>query len=93
MTKFRVANEFAAVDVELHPVPWGTALAITDARTGVTILLDALEVEALTTMDRRDREVLVNRSAGNLKREHRPRPPGASDERFDDDLTFDGGLT
>ena len=93
MTKFRVANEFAAVDVELRPVPWGTALAITDARTGITIQLDALEVEALTTLDRAEREVLVNRSAGNLRREHRPRPPGAVDDRFEDDLTFDGGLT
>lgn len=70
MTKFRVANEFAAVDVELLSVPWGTALGITDARTGISIRLDALEVEALTTLSKRDREVLVNRSAGDLHRHH-----------------------
>lgn len=88
MTRFRIANEFAAVDVELQHVPWGNVLAITDARTGITVQLDALEVEALTTMDRRDRDVLVNRSAGSLERAHRPRPPGAVEEVFDDDLSF-----
>jgi hypothetical protein len=93
MTKFRVANEFAAVDVELHTVPWGTALAITDARTGLTIQLDALEVEALTTLNRADRDVLVNRSAGSLKREHHPRTAGTFDDPFDDDLSYEEGLT
>lgn len=91
MTKFRIANEFAAVDVEFQHVPWGAVLAVTDARTGITIQLDALEVEALTTLDRGDREVLVNRSAGGLKRVHRPGPPGAVDETFEDDLSFQEG--
>jgi hypothetical protein len=70
MSKFRVRNEFAAVDVSLEEVPWGTVLSITDARTGLSIQLDALEVEALTSLSSRDREVLVNRSAGSLRRSH-----------------------
>lgn len=70
MTKFRISNEFATVDVELLAVPWGTALGITDARTGISIRLDALEVEALTSLDQRDREILVDRTAGGLSRRH-----------------------
>jgi hypothetical protein len=66
--RFRVVNEFAAVDVALREVPWGTVLEVTDARTGITVQLDALEVEALTTLDRGERDVLVNRSAGRLRR-------------------------
>lgn len=66
--RFRVANEFAAVDVALREVPWGTVLEVTDARTGITVQLDALEAEALTTLDRAERDVLVNRSAGRLRR-------------------------
>ncbi|MCU1614494.1 MAG: hypothetical protein JWO98_2034, partial [Frankiales bacterium] len=41
---------------------------VTDARTGITVQLDALEAEALTTLDRGERDVLVNRSAGRLRR-------------------------
>lgn len=77
MTKFRVRNEFAAVDVSLEEVPWGTVLSLTDARTGLNIRLDALEVEALTTLSRRDLEVLVNRSAGGLRRSRLSTEEGA----------------
>lgn len=77
----------------LYTVPWGTALAITDARTGLTVQLDALEVESLTTLDRADRDVLVNRSAGSLKREHHPRPTGVFDDPFGDELNYEEGLT
>lgn len=66
--RFRVANEFAAVDIVVRDVPWGTVLELTDARTGITVQLDALEAEALTTLDRAERDVLVNRSAGRLRR-------------------------
>jgi hypothetical protein len=80
MSKFRVRNEFAAVDVSLEEVPWGSVLAITDARTGLSIRLDALEVEALTSLSQREREVLVNRSAGSLRRNHlRSEGGGGSD--------------
>lgn len=72
MNPFRIANEFAAVDVEVVNVPWGVVLQITDARTGVSVQLDALEVEALTSLDKQDREVLVYRSAGPLRRQHGP---------------------
>lgn len=68
MTDFRIANEFAAVDITRRDMPWGVALQIVDARTGVSIELDALEVEALTTLSKSDREALVNRSAGSLQR-------------------------
>lgn len=70
MTNFRVRNEFAAVDVSLEEVPWGVVLSITDARTGLSIKLDALEAEALTALSPKDREVLVHRSAGGLRRTH-----------------------
>ena len=70
--KFRIANEFAAVDVRLCRVPWGTVLELTDARTGLSVRLDALEVEALTSLDQQDREALVYRSAGGLRRENMP---------------------
>lgn len=69
MEKFRIANEFAAVDVRRKEVAWGNALEIKDARTGITIYLDALEVEALTTLSKADREALINRSAGQLRRQ------------------------
>lgn len=65
---FRIANEFAAVDVACREVAWGAALEIVDARTGLSIQLDALEVEALTSLSASDREALVNRSAGPLTR-------------------------
>lgn len=68
MNSMRIANEFAAVDVSRREMPWGVALEVVDARTGITIHLDALEVEALTTLTKLDREALVNRSAGNLRR-------------------------
>jgi hypothetical protein len=70
VSSFRLRNEFAAVDIALEQVPWGAVLSVTDARTGLTVQLDALEVEALTTLSARDREVLVNRSAGSLRRAH-----------------------
>lgn len=66
--RFRISNEFAAVDVRLQTVPWGAVLHLTDARTGISVQLDALEVEALTTLDQDDRRALVNRSAGPLRR-------------------------
>ena len=72
MNPLRVANEFAAVDIEVVNVPWGLVLQVTDARTGVSVQLDALEVEALTSLDKQDREVLVYRSAGPLRRGHGP---------------------
>jgi hypothetical protein len=68
VTRFRVRNEFATVDVALEEVPWGAVLKISDARTGLSVELDALEVEALTSLSTRDRQVLVNRSAGTLRR-------------------------
>jgi hypothetical protein len=70
MTAFRIRNEFAAVDVSVEDVPWGVVLSLTDARTGMSVRLDPLEVEALTTLSPQDREVLVNRSAGTLRRSH-----------------------
>lgn len=69
MEAFRIANEFAAVDVRRQYVAWGHALEIKDARTGITIHLDALEVEALTTLSKPEREALINQSAGQLKRQ------------------------
>lgn len=72
---FRIANEFAAVDVRRREVPWGVVLELTDARTGLTVLLDALEVEALTSLDRSEREALIYRSAGPLRRGAGPPHP------------------
>lgn len=66
--RFRLANEFATVDIELCPVPHGAVLQVTDARTGISVRLDALEVQALTGLDRRDLDELVNWSAGGLRR-------------------------
>lgn len=71
MEKFRIANEFAAVDVRRLDVAWGNALEIKDARTGITTRLDALEVEALTTLSRAERDALINRTAGDLVRRQR----------------------
>ncbi len=72
---FRIENEFAAVDVRRREVPWGVVLELTDARTGLTVRLDALEVEALTSLDRGEREALIYRSAGPLRRGAWPQDP------------------
>jgi hypothetical protein len=81
---FRVANEFAAVDVRRREVPWGVVLELTDARTGLTVRLDALEVEALTSLDRSEREALIYRSAGPLRRGAAPQGPPEEPEEPDE---------
>lgn len=64
----RIENEFAAADIEIVEVPNGWVLRVTDARTGISTELDALEVEALTRLDRDDRKALVWTSGGRLVR-------------------------
>jgi hypothetical protein len=81
---FRVATEFAAVDVRRREVPWGVVLELTDARTGLTVRLDALEVEALTSLDRSEREALIYRSAGPLRRGAAPQGPPEEPEEPDE---------
>ena len=75
----RVQNEFAAVDIEVIDVPSGRVLRIADARTGLEITLDALEIEALTRLRKADLEQLVYTSAGPLVRlgflEHQKESP------------------
>ena len=78
MTKFRISNEFATVDVSYRKLPWGNALELIDARTGLGVHLDALEIEALTSLDITDREALVDWSAGNLRRMRSYPPPKGS---------------
>lgn len=68
MTTWRVENEYATADVRLVNVPWGVLLEVKDARTGITVQLDALEVEALTSLTMADREALVYKSGGPISR-------------------------
>lgn len=68
MTQWRIQNEYATADLNLVQVPWGMLLEIRDAKTGITVQLDALEVEALTGLTMEEREALVYRSGGALSR-------------------------
>ena len=47
----RVANEFTSVDVCLAQTPAGARLEVRNSKTGEAILLDAIQLESLTTQD------------------------------------------
>lgn len=66
MTRFRVANEFATVDIRLQPVASGVVLEFTDPQSGTCVWLDALELEALTRLSLADRRALVDPSGSGF---------------------------
>jgi len=68
----RAGNEFAQVDVWPVVVPGGSLLMVHDVKRGTAILLDALELEALTRLSHEDFAVLVDPSFAGL-------PPAPAD--------------
>jgi hypothetical protein len=63
---FTVANEFAEVEVRRVDTRNGTRLLISAPRTGRSISLDALELEALTRQNTRTLAAMVGNSEGPL---------------------------
>ncbi|OBG38490.1 dihydrodiol dehydrogenase [Mycobacterium alsense] len=61
-----VANEFAEVEVRRIDTRNGSRLEITAPRTGRSISLDALELEALTRQNTRTLAAMVGNSEGPL---------------------------
>ena len=61
-----IANEFAEVQVRRIDTRNGSRLLITSPRTGQSISLDALEVEALTRQNARTLTAMVGNSIGPL---------------------------
>ena len=61
-----VANEFAEVTVRRMDTRNGSRLLISSPRTGRSISLDALEVEALTRQNTRTLTAMVANSQGPL---------------------------
>jgi hypothetical protein len=59
-----IENEFASVVVERYETSTGARLKVTDARTGVWILLDALELESLAWAAHRQLDALLDPSLG-----------------------------
>ena len=57
-----VENEFASVLVEAYEAPTGRRLKITDARSGVSVLLDALELESLAWAEHTQLDPLLDPS-------------------------------
>lgn len=61
-----VANEFAEVEVRRVDTRNGSRLLISSPRTGRSISLDALELEALTRQNARTLTAMVGSSGGPL---------------------------
>ncbi len=61
-----IANEFAEVQVRRIDTRNGSRLQITSPRTGQSISLDALEVEALTRQNARTLTAMVGNAIGPL---------------------------
>lgn len=61
-----VANEFAEVEVRRVDTRNGSRLLISSPRTGRSISLDALELEALTRQNARTLTAMVGNSGGPL---------------------------
>ncbi|MGZ4509784.1 MAG: dihydrodiol dehydrogenase [Mycobacterium sp.] len=73
-----VANEFAEVEVRREDTRNGSRLLISVPRTGRSISLDALELEALTRQNARTLAAMVGASGGPLL----PDEPEGRDDRM-----------
>lgn len=69
-----VANEFAEVEVRRIDTRNGSRLEISAPRTGRSISLDALELEALTRQNTRTLAAMVGNSEGPLLPDEEPGP-------------------
>jgi hypothetical protein len=59
-----VENEFASVRVERFDAPTGPRLKITDTKSGMSVLLDALELESLAWAEHAQLDPLLDPSRG-----------------------------
>jgi hypothetical protein len=73
-----VANEFAEVEVRRVDTRNGSRLLVSAPRTGRSISLDALELEALTWQNSRTLAAMVGRSGAPLV----PDEPEGADDRM-----------
>jgi hypothetical protein len=69
-----IANEFAEVQVRRVDTRNGSRLLISAPKTGRSITLDALEVEALTRQNTRTLAAMVGNSEGPLLPDEEGRP-------------------
>lgn len=69
-----IRNEFAVVEVNLDESANGPRLCIRDVRTGASIYLDPLELEALTRRSHQDLTQLVNPAYGSVREEEMDLP-------------------
>jgi hypothetical protein len=58
----RIENEFASVDIVIHRLVNGALMEISDPRSRKRILLDPLELEALTRLTMEERRAHVDPS-------------------------------